>query len=229
MRFSRRPAASARAVLLPHLGVAGLVEHDLGQLRVRQRLLLDAPAVEALDHAAQRARALGFSSSVSDHGARGFEQRNAALARVIVQELDGGVAQAALRRVDDALEGEVVGRRVDDAEIGQRVADFGALVEPRAADDAIGQAERDEAVFELAHLVTRRAPGSPSLRANGPCALELLDLLADRAGLFLAESQPPVTVTFSPGSSSVRSVLPSRPSLRAMRCEAAARICPVLR
>ena len=39
-----------------------------------------------------------------------------------------------------------------------------------------------------------------------------------------SESQAPVTETFSPGTSSVRSVLPSRPSLWAMRCEAAARI-----
>ena len=38
------------------------------------------------------------------------------------------------------------------AQIGERVADLRALVEARAADDAIGQAERDEAVLELAHL-----------------------------------------------------------------------------
>ena len=44
-----------------------------------------------------------------------------------------------------------------------------------------------------------------------------------------SESQEPVTVTFSPGTSSVRSVLPSRPSLCAIRCEAAARMWPVLR
>jgi hypothetical protein len=59
-------------------------------------------------------------------------------------------------------------------------------------------------------------------------ALELLDLLADGARLFL-ESQHEVTCTFSPGTSSVRSVLPSRPSLWAMRCEAAARMWPVER
>ncbi len=40
-----------------------------------------------------------------------------------------------------------------------------------------------------------------------------------------SESQVEVTSTFSPGTSSVRSVLPSRPSLWAMRCEAAARMC----
>ena len=62
------------------------------------------------------------------------------------------VAEAALGRVDDALEGEIVGRLRDAAQIGERVADFGALIEARAADDAIGQAERDEALLEFAHL-----------------------------------------------------------------------------
>ena len=42
-----------------------------------------------------------------------------------------------------------------------------------------------------------------------------------------SESQQEVTCTFSPGTSSVRSVLPSRPSLWAIRCEAAARMWPV--
>ena len=103
---------------------------------------------------------------------------------MVVQHLHGGVAEAALRHVDDALEGEIVGRRVDHAQIGQRVADFRALVEPRAADHAIGQAERDEAIFEFAHL--ERGPHQDrdvvELVAG---ALQLLDLLADGAGFLL--------------------------------------------
>ena len=43
------------AVLLPHLGIAGLVEHDLGEFRVRQRIALLAPAVERGDQVAQAA------------------------------------------------------------------------------------------------------------------------------------------------------------------------------
>ena len=152
-RFSSRPAASALRSLLPHLGVAALVEHDLGQLGVRQRVLLRRASGRSSSSRSRSAvRGLGFSSSVSAISARGLDQRDAPLAGVVVQQLDGGVAEAALGHVDDALEGEVVGRRVDDAEIGEGVADLGALVEARAADDAIGQAERDEAVFELAHL-----------------------------------------------------------------------------
>src|SRR5262249_58725724 len=59
----------------------------------------------------------------------------------------------------------------------------------RAADHAVGQTERDEAVLELAHL-ERGAHQDGDLvermRIAAPVvALELLDLLADRARLFL--------------------------------------------
>ena len=54
----------------------------------------------------------------------------------------GRIADAALGGVDDALEGEAVGLVGDDAQIGERVADFEPLVKARAADDAIVEAER---------------------------------------------------------------------------------------
>ncbi|MGY4597607.1 hypothetical protein ACVWXL_005353 [Bradyrhizobium sp. GM22.5] len=99
-----------RTVLLPHLGVAALVEHDLGELGVRGDLALGAPAVELGDDVAQGAARLRLQLIGLDHRARRLEQRDAALAGVIVQHLHGGIAQAALGRVDDALEGEIVGR-----------------------------------------------------------------------------------------------------------------------
>ena len=144
----------------------------------------DAPAIEAGDQVAQRAARLRLQLVGIDHGAGGLEQRNAALAGVVVQHLHGGVAEAALRHVDDALEGEVVGRRVDHAQIGQRVADFGALVESGAADHAIGQAERDKTVFEFAHL--ERGPHQDrDVVELVAVALQLLDFLADGAGFLL--------------------------------------------
>src|SRR5262249_61945549 len=96
----------------------------------------------------------------------------------------GGVAKRALGHIDDALESEIVGRRIDEAQISERVADFGALVKARAADDAIGQAERDEAVFEFAHL-ERGAHQNSDLVEGVAAALQLLDLLADTAGFLL--------------------------------------------
>ena len=109
---------------------------------------------------------------------------------MVVQHLHGGVAEAALGHVDDALEGEVVGRLRDDAQVGEGVADFHALVEARTADDAVGQAELDEAVFELAHL-ERGAHQNGDLVERmvlallARLALQLLDLLADGARFFL--------------------------------------------
>ena len=168
-----------RAVLLPHLGVAGLVEDDLGELGVRQRVLLRAPAVERRDQVAQRAARLRLQLLGLGQQARRLQQRHVLAPRMVLQRLQRRVAEAAPRRVDDALEGEIVGRLVDQAQIGERVADFGALVEARAADHAIGQAERDEAIFELAHLergahqdrdlverVAARAAGSRSPRRS---------------------------------------------------------------
>ena len=102
---------------------------------------------------------------------------------MIVQQLHGGVAETPLRHIDDALEGEIVGRRIDHAQIGERIADFGAFVEARPADDPIGQPERDKAILEFAHL-ERGAHQDGDLVERMTGALQLLDLFADGAGFF---------------------------------------------
>ena len=103
---------------------------------------------------------------------------------MVVQHLDRRIAKAALGHVHDALEGEIVGRLVDDAQIGQRIADFSALVEARAADDAIGHAERHEPVFDFAHL-GGDAHQDRDLGERMLLGVQRLDLLADEAGLLL--------------------------------------------
>ena len=64
------------------------------------------------------------------------------------------------------------------------IADFRALIESRAADHAIWQAKCDEAVFELPHL-ERCADQDRDFVERMLLALKRLDLIADRAGLFL--------------------------------------------
>jgi hypothetical protein len=91
------------------------------------------------------------------------------------------VAQAPLGDVDDALEGQRVVRRVDEAQIGERVADLGALVEAEAADDAVGQADRDEAFLELARLVLGADEDGDRVEARA-FAGEAFGALADEAG-----------------------------------------------
>src|SRR5262249_13985332 len=88
-----------------------------------------------------------------------------------------------LRPVDDALEGQIVVALGDQAEIGHGIANLRALVEAWAADDAIGNAERKEAVLELAHLKTR-AHQHRHFRIGMIVAMQLLRIGRDRARFF---------------------------------------------
>ena len=110
------------------------------------------PVVELAHQAGERLARLAGEFLRLDDLAGGLEDGDAAGAGERADAVDRGVADAALGRVDDALELEVVGGVVRDLEIGDGVLDLEALVELRAADDAVGNAERYEAVLERAHL-----------------------------------------------------------------------------
>jgi hypothetical protein len=58
---------------------------------------------------ARLVRAFGFSSSLSTIMRADCSSETLRGAGVVVQDLDGGVAKAALGHIDDALEGEIVG------------------------------------------------------------------------------------------------------------------------
>ena len=116
-----------------------------------------------------------------DHVGRSCQHRNVAGPGIVVQCADRCVAETALRRVDDALEGEIVRWLADEAEVSHRIADFEAFIEARAADDAIVEAERDEAVFEFAHL-EGGADQDRHVVELVLAALKLFDFLADGAG-----------------------------------------------
>ena len=138
--------------LLPHIGVAGFLKHLFREFIVLHRVDACCPAGDVAGEITQGATWLGLQFIGFDETIDSFQHRNAGFAGILMHEFDGGIAKAALGGVHDALEGEVIGRIGDDPEIGEGIADFEALVKARAANDAIGQAESDEAVFDLAHL-----------------------------------------------------------------------------
>ncbi len=180
------PGRFGRLVVLPHVGVAGLFEDLFGQFNMRYRFKQFRPAAEVLNHVEQRLAGLRLDLVGLDQVGGGRKHGHVAGAGIVMQRADRGVAQAALRGVDDALEGEVVGRLADEAEVSHGIADFEALVEAGAADDAVVEAERHEAVFEFAHLEggahEDRHVVQRMLFAVGIAALQPLDLLADGAG-----------------------------------------------
>src|SRR3546814_5523063 len=100
-----------------------------------------APTGEVGDEVAERAAGLASQLVGVEHLGGGGNQRNADSAGEAVDLRHRLVAKAALGGVDDTLEGEVVGGLGNDAEIGQRIADFSPLVEAEAADDAVGRSE----------------------------------------------------------------------------------------
>src|SRR3546814_3557671 len=69
-----------------------------------------------------------------------------------------------------------------DPQIGQRIADFGPLIEAEAAHDPVGQADRNEAVLELAGLELGADQDRAILRPAAAGDMRL-DPFADEAGL----------------------------------------------
>ncbi len=111
--------------------------------------------------------------------------RDAVLARDVQDFLDAGVADAALGRVDDALEGQIVVLGLDQPQIGVGVADFRSLEEARAADDDIGNGQHQKAFFKRPHL-KRRANKDGHVLVIHALLARGLDLVGDQAGLGLA-------------------------------------------
>ena len=139
-------------VRLPHRSVAAVVEDEFGEFGVAHGLSRAPPVVELAHQAGERLARLAGEFFRLDDLAGGLEDGDATGAGERADAVDRGVADAALGRVDDALELEVVGGVVRDLEIGDGVLDLEALVELRAADHAVGNTERYEAVLERAHL-----------------------------------------------------------------------------
>ena len=126
----------------------------------------------------------------------GLEERATVVARQLLDLLDRGGADAATRRVDDALDAHLVCRVHDHLKVGHDVADLGTVEESRAAHDLVGYACAQEHIFEDTRLgvgavehgdvVVTRALGVQLLDlAGNPAALvaliaclEGLDLLA---------------------------------------------------
>ena len=115
-----------------------------------------------------------------------MRKRNGLGTRKHLDFCHGLVAEATLGDVDDAFKRKVVAWLVDEAQIGERVPDFGAFVKPEASDDPVRHADRDEAVLELAALVLRADENGDAVEAVaalGSPLLPALDLVANAARL----------------------------------------------
>ena len=145
------PFGFRRTVRLPHRRVAGLIQNRLCQVGVMHGGGRVAPArdiaAEPVERGARRRTQLVRLHEVDGGG----HQRLSGCPRLDMDGLKAGRAEPAFRQVDDALEGQIVGRLRDQAKIGDGVPDLGPLVES-CSHDAVGKPDGDEAFLELAGL-----------------------------------------------------------------------------
>jgi hypothetical protein len=137
-RFSVRDSESSppRDFLRPVLAQAGARQHVVDLLRQGSSAVSAASTSIscAKPASALRARPARVDCSQTRRAAFHSDSRARARAPHLVQ---GALADAARRRVDRALEGRVVVAVGDQAQVGQRVLDFGALEEAHAAVHAV--------------------------------------------------------------------------------------------
>src|SRR5690606_20402886 len=152
---------------------------------MRQLGGLDAPAVEIGQQVLQRVALLGLDLVSLQQIVQGGRQRLPGSPCRFVDDLHRAVAQAAFGQVDDALEGKIVVRLHQHAEIGDGIADLATFVEAQAPDHAVFQAHRHEALFEGAGLVAGAHQDGDFVQ-RGPVAFQRLDLFGHDTGLLVA-------------------------------------------
>ena len=176
-----RLAADVRALAVMRDQAAALDDaRDLLVQRIAARV-----GVERLDEVQEAEQRLGGAlrqRSFGDQRGRGAPQARARAARVLADGLDGARADAARRRVDDALERRVVVAVHDEPQVRERVLDLGALEEAQAPVDAVRNAGREQAFLEHARLRVRAIEhgGLAALAALGDVVLDAVD---DELGL----------------------------------------------
>ena len=162
---------------------AAVLQHQLDDLAQAPALGLLAQHVDLGDEGRQ----LGTGRAAQAAGR--IMQRTAQGARGILQLLDRTRANAARRKIHHAQQAGVVVRVVEQAQIGQRMLDLGALEEAQATIDAIRQAGAkqrglDDPALRVAAIQQRDLLARP---AFGQQALDLVDQpvgLGEVAGRF---------------------------------------------
>ena len=159
LRLERVEVAALGEDRLEQLGDGAGAVGGLGAL-AQAAHRLGEPAHRLQRRGAQAGHPLGLGEHVPDVLAGGV--------RVREQPRLGRLADPAARRVDDPRERHRVGRVRDQAQVGDRVLDLGALVELRAPDHLVGDLEPHQRVLEHAalgvdpvedrDLVARRSP-----------------------------------------------------------------------
>ncbi len=141
---------------------------------------------------------------------------------VLLDLLDGALADSTRRRVDDAQQADRIVRAGEYLQIGQRILHFGALIETESAHHHIFAAVAPQRFFDLPRLEIGAIQHRRAIVRVG--RQQLLDGIGDKQRLLLAIERFETARSFRPLPESVHSHLPLRSVLLATTALAASRI-----
>lgn len=172
-----------RVVGFEKFDVADTLDHLVVQLAdrdLRVFVQLDQPAELCAEelHFFRWARERRVFVGVQDN----LEQRLARLLADLCGDFHRTVADAALRGVNDPAQAHFVARVADHAEVGDHLADLAALIEARAADDAVRNAGFCEIALEH-HRLRIHAVQNRVVRKSAPGRYAVQNDLRDALGL----------------------------------------------
>lgn len=100
--------------------------------------------MKAAKSCASPRRAAGGETACCHQPLPSLYQGNARLPRAGAQRLQAGVAQAAPWQINDALERQIIVWLGDYAQIGDDIADFGALIKTQTAHHPVGDGQAQQ-------------------------------------------------------------------------------------
>ena len=150
--FDETPGRLGGFILLPHLGVAAFVEHRCDGDDVAVGLQHIPPPAHVPQQAADRFLDFAAQAALFDQPGSGGGQGDIPRSGSFVHRPQRRFADTAAGNIDDPLKRQVVRRLDCSAHIGDGISDFGAFIEPQAANDTIGHTDRDQPLLKCARL-----------------------------------------------------------------------------
>ena len=180
-----------RAVFLELGHVAGLLRRELHHPRgARAVVQVGLQRVHHLDEPGDRALRSRREGGDLVDAMGGVDHADAFLACERFDRRDRRIADPALRHVDHTTERDDVLRVEQQPQVPQDVLDLLALIEPNAAEDAVGSADAHQHVLDHTALRVRAIEDGDVAEAEPFALAEPLDLVRDEERLIVLVLRP---------------------------------------
>src|SRR5690606_11211844 len=116
-------------------------QHRLDEIGGGEHILQGAPGLELFHQIGKAAVGAALEEALLDGELGGAGEGQPGAAADLAQLIERALTKAALWQVIDALKGKIVVGLMDDAEVGQHVANLPPLIKAKAADHPVADAK----------------------------------------------------------------------------------------